>query len=232
MPNFGIIAEGPTDQVIIDNILSGYFGDHDQEPVVNPIQPPIPLGANPGGWDQVFKCLQRKDHELALQFNDFIIIHIDTDVQEESGFDVPRRIDNRELSVLERIDKVIQRLKREMDAHFFEANGDKIIFAIAVDSIECWLLPLYHPENPEKIPNCIDTVNKSLRKANKNALSAGKTKYVRAYEDASSPYRKRKILVSSVVKNTSFNRFFESLNRAIDLFTINSTNDSPPKLYE
>ena len=42
MLKFGIIAEGPTDQIVIENILLGYFQDQDDEPVINPIQPRAP----------------------------------------------------------------------------------------------------------------------------------------------------------------------------------------------
>ena len=32
MLKFGVIAEGPTDQTVIENILLGYFEDQDDEP--------------------------------------------------------------------------------------------------------------------------------------------------------------------------------------------------------
>lgn len=71
MLTFGVIGEGPTDQTVIENILLGYFADQEDEPVINPIQPPRPLDETPAGWGQVFQCLKRKDHEGALQFNDY-----------------------------------------------------------------------------------------------------------------------------------------------------------------
>ena len=92
MLKFGVIAEGPTDQTVIENILLGYFEDQEDEPDIQSIQPPRPLTRHrPAGWTLVFKSLERKDHEGALQYNDYLVIHIDTDVQEEPGFDVPRR---------------------------------------------------------------------------------------------------------------------------------------------
>ena len=63
MLKFGIIAEGPTDQIVVENILLGYFG---AEIVVNPIQPPRPLTENPAGWGHVFKCLERRNYDGAL----------------------------------------------------------------------------------------------------------------------------------------------------------------------
>lgn len=69
MLRFGVIAEGPTDQTVIENILLGYFEDYEDEPDVRYIQPPRPLTEKPGGWGHVFRSLERKDHEGALQYN-------------------------------------------------------------------------------------------------------------------------------------------------------------------
>ena len=65
------------------------------------------------------RAWSRKDYEGALQYNDYLVIHIDTDVQEEPGFDVPRREGGKELSVSERVDRVIARLKQNIDAGFY-----------------------------------------------------------------------------------------------------------------
>ena len=80
MPTIGVIAEGPTDQTVIENILLGYFEESDDDTDIRFVQPSRPLGEDPGGWGLVFKSLERKDHEGALQFSDFLVIHIDTDV--------------------------------------------------------------------------------------------------------------------------------------------------------
>src|SRR5262245_19879490 len=80
---FGVIAEGPTDQVVIENILVGYFGEDNI--VVNPVEPPRPLDETPGGWGRVIKCLERDDHEGFLQYNDYLVIHIDADTQDDYG---------------------------------------------------------------------------------------------------------------------------------------------------
>lgn len=211
MPTFGVIAEGPTDQKVIENILLGYFeseGDID----VRFVQPTHPLGEDPGGWGHVFKSLERNDHEGALQYNDFLIIHIDTDVQEEKGFDVPRRENGVELKIPDRIDRVIARLKKEMDKDFLETNEDKIIFAIAVDTIECWLLPHWNDRKSMKITGCLEAVNNALRKANKDALWNGTRKFVNAYNVASGHFGRRKRLVAVKNKNPSLKIFIEALD--------------------
>jgi hypothetical protein len=209
---FALIAEGVTDQTVIENILLGYFEDQEDEPVVNPIQPPRPLTDKPAGWGHVFQRLKRKDHENALQFNDYLVIHIDTDVQEEPGFDVPRREMGRELSVSDRVDRVMARLKKDIDAAFFQANAHRILFAIAVDSIECWLLPLLHDKRKAaKITGCLESANQALRKADQDALSARENKFPRAYEKASSGYRKRQTLIQLQNRNPSLELFIKQL---------------------
>ena len=73
----------------------GYFGA-EEEPVVNHVQPPRdarPKGSGPapGGWTLVLRSLRAGDHRKALQLNDYVVVHIDTDVCEEPGYDVSRR---------------------------------------------------------------------------------------------------------------------------------------------
>jgi hypothetical protein len=213
MLKFGIIAEGPTDQTVIENILLGYFEDQEDEPAINPIQPPRPLLDTPAGWGLVFKSLERKDYEGALQFNDYLVIHIDTDVQEEAGFDVPRREGGKELAVSDRVDRVIIRLKQDIDNDFELANAHRILFAIAVDTIECWLLPLLcDVKKAAKTTGCLESANRALRKADRNGLSAREKKFIEAYEEASSNYRKRKTLLECRDRNPSLELFIMQLD--------------------
>lgn len=210
---FGIIAEGPSDQTVIENILLGYFHEQEEEPVINYIQPPHPMLETAAGWTNVFNSLRRKDYEGALQYNDFLVIHIDTDVQEEPGFDVPRRVDGNELTVSERVEKVIQRLKNEIETDFLTANSHRILFAIAVDTIECWLLPLlYNDKKAAKITGCIEAANRALRRAGRNGLSAGENKFIAAYEEVSCEYRRRKTLMDCHDKNPSLKLFINALH--------------------
>ena len=39
MPTFGLIAEGPTDHVVLENILVGYFNDPDLTQSIRELQP-------------------------------------------------------------------------------------------------------------------------------------------------------------------------------------------------
>ena len=54
---------------------------------MTPIQPPEPIPGEakpPGGWTLVFRSLAQGDHLEALARNDYVVIHIDTDVSEDS----------------------------------------------------------------------------------------------------------------------------------------------------
>lgn len=67
MASFAIVAEGITDQRVIDNIITGYFGDDAEEPIVNYVQPLLDTtGAKaepePGGWGMVLKFLELGKH--------------------------------------------------------------------------------------------------------------------------------------------------------------------------
>ena len=228
MLKFGVIAEGPSDQAVIENILLGYFQNEAEEPVINPVQPPpTPPGA-PGGWTLVFESLKRGDPQKALQFNDYVVIHIDTDVQEESGFDVAKREQGKELSVPDRIARVIDRLKKEIDVEFLKANVHRLLFAVAVDSIECWLLPLlFDKKKAGKTTGCLKAANDALRKANRNGLSAGETKFPLAYDQASRDYTKRKKLMELHDKNPSLELFVQQLDNLQNRLAANQQGELP-----
>jgi hypothetical protein len=222
---FAIVAEGLTDQLVIQNILLGYFEDEDEEPVINFVQP-LPATTSlpdpPAGWTRVFEALRRGEPQKALQFHDYLVIHIDTDVQEEDGFGVSRREEGKELSIPQRIERVITRLERDIDAAFYRDNTQRFLFAVAVDTIECWLLPLlYKNKKAEKTTGCLEAANTALRKANKNGLFAGETKFPRAYDQASDDFTKRKNLMKHRGKNPSLKLFIKQLDDLQSRLTAN-----------
>ena len=219
MLRFGIIGEGICDQVVIENVLLGYFQEQAEEPVVNYIQPPFAppnQDPKPGGWTLVFNSISIKDPERALQFNDYLVIHIDADVQEEAGFDVPRCEGGKELSVDDRIDRIANRLRGEMNESFWQANAHRVLFAIAVDAIECWILPMLCDRNKaKKTAGCLTTANYALRKRNRHALSAGGDKFPKVYEEESRHYRKKKVLLEVGRLSPSLNRFISRLEEVV-----------------
>lgn len=218
MPTFGIIAEGISDQRVIQNILKGCFGPDIDDSDVRFVQPPLDeSGAAyaPGGWTLVFAALRQGKHEEALQFNDYVIVHIDTDRAEDKGYDVPYREGERELGAEELIQRVRQRLLREVDGAFFAKYQDRLIFAVAVHATECWLLPLLfgnQDAKASKTTGCLDAVNRERIRKNLKPLSDGDNKQLRIYEEASREYKKPRILTACKDKNPSLKVFVDALN--------------------
>jgi hypothetical protein len=219
MATFGIIAEGITDQIVIENILRGCFEDEDEEPIVNYAQPLLDQtgrSAAPaaGGWTLVLDYLARGEHLKALQWNDYLVIQIDTDVSEQKGYDVPWREGGKELTPRELTGKVIERLKGLIGEDVCARHGHQLLFAVAVHGIECWLMPLFFSnKKAAKIAGCLQTVNNERRKKNQAPLSKadGEDKSPRAYGDASRPYAKRKLLLEHHDKNPSLCAFVEQV---------------------
>ncbi|WP_019499423.1 hypothetical protein [Pseudanabaena sp. PCC 6802] len=163
---FAGITEGITDQIIIENILAGYFNPDIDVNWLQPLRDTTDANrsSNYGGWSQVFEYCQSDDFKEAFQFNEYIIVQIDTDVSEEH-YDVPHRDCDGELSPEKLIENVITKFKSSIGEDFYSQNEDKIIFAIAVHSTECWLLPLYYSDKKKaKIINCLSTLNQALAK--------------------------------------------------------------------
>jgi Domain of unknown function (DUF4276) len=212
MPSFGVISEGSTDQAVIKNILCGYFGE---EPDTTQIQPPS--DSEPGGWTVLFKCFEAGRHKEALQHNDYLIVQIDTDVSEHKGYDVPRRdSEGKEFTPEELAGKVIERLKRAMGEEFCRDYSERLIFAISVHSLECWLLPLLFDSEPTsagKIAGCLSAANNKLRRLDQATLSDPneEKKDLAVYRKISKAYQKRKSLRGVYQKNPSLRLFIEQL---------------------
>jgi hypothetical protein len=206
MISFGLITEGLTDQIVIENILAGYFKNPDL--TINPLQPERDKDDENkfkgyGSWSQVFAYCSLRDFQESFQFNDYIIIQIDTDVSQDYG--IPQQDENGEFTPQELIVKVIEKFKQEIGEDFYSKCQQRIIWAISVHSIECWLLPLYYKDNKKsKFKNCLETLNKELVKKHDFTIYAKKPEY---YRDISKQYRKHKDLMDCYQHNPSLKSF-------------------------
>ncbi|MBP0017050.1 MAG: phage tail protein [Cyanobacteria bacterium SBLK] len=208
MARFGIIAEGITDQVVIENILMGYFDTSDLD--IIDLQPKRNKDASSfGGWEQVLRYCQEEDWEETFQLVDYVIIHIDTDVCEHPNFNIPKYEAGRELSVKELRDRTIQKLQTLIGETFYSQFSEQFFFAIAIHSIECWLLPLYCSETKqaEQIKNC--------EKRLKRALTGELAKFTKTYDDydrlSENYYLNPKKFPQYYPKNPSFQLFIEDI---------------------
>ncbi|MEG3927398.1 phage tail protein [Microcoleus sp. T3_D1] len=207
MISFGLIAEGLTDQIVIEDILAGYFKSAYIE--VTPLQPKRDKSKT-GGWTLVFDYCRSKKIQQAFQFIDYIIIQIDTDVSEDYG--VAKQDENGEFNPQQLIAKVIEKFRNAIGDNFYSRYQQQIIFAISVHSIECWLLPLYYTDKKKqaKVKNCLDTLNLQLAKKHKFTIDAN-AKNPEYYRVISEQYRKPKVLMKHYADNPSLKTFIEEI---------------------
>ena len=222
--DFAIVAEGLTDQIILRHILVGFFGNWEEEPTITFVQPLYDTtgqktAPSPGGFDQVIKYLESKRFREALQFNRYLVIHLDTDVSEQYG--VSKHDGERERTVEELIDAVTGRLRSLIDEATLAAHGHRFLFAIAVHSSECWLLPLCFVGSQQakqrKITGCLSAANHALRKSNKPPLSTGEGKNEHkdpaAYTAIARQYGRQKTLLEHRDDNPSLSIFLDALEQ-------------------
>ncbi|MCA9709073.1 MAG: hypothetical protein KDK70_24725 [Myxococcales bacterium] len=222
MTTIAILSEGRTDQEVIEQVLLGFFERADDLEIHKIFPPEIPLPGEPeaGGWTVLRRRLADGDHRQALRFNDYVVIHIDTDVCEDAGFDVPRRApatgDALDPNALRTA--VIERLIEWLGEGFYAAHGHRVLFAIAVESIECWLLPLLEdkPAKQRKIAGCRVAADAALQRAGRRLLGADDR--VRVYANEAAPYRKRKTLLKKGPLSPSLGAFLDELTgRGIEI---------------
>ena len=216
MDDFALVTEGPSDQAVLENILFGYFKEQ-REPAVNRELP------NPqddkGGWTLLFQYLREKKFRDAFQLNRYLIIQVDTDVSEEPGFDVPHHDEHGPLTPDELVEKIIERLKEEIGEPYLTIYAGKFIFAIAMDEIECWVLPLWYEDaHAESITGCIAKLGhcaklkKELKEQRLRWIRPEEKKYT-SYAYASRGYRKPKPLAEIGRKNPSLALFLDQLDQ-------------------
>ncbi|MCK5539270.1 MAG: hypothetical protein KAI79_20780 [Bacteroidales bacterium] len=87
MVTFGLITEGITDQIVIENILMGYFDSNEDDIDFKELQPlkDATDECGYGGWSKVLEYCKSSKFKGTLRFNDYIIIQIDTDVSDAYG---------------------------------------------------------------------------------------------------------------------------------------------------
>lgn len=213
MTLFGLVAEGPSDHAVLENILLGLFDEEDISDEITILQPLRDATEQEaikafGGWYKVFEYCRSSDFRGAFQDVQYLVIQIDTDVSEEIHYDVKQTDeDGIKLSP----EKLIMKVKDKFSAiitsafgeAFFHSIKDRLLFAISVNEIECWLLPLYYTDKTKMASNNCDY--KLHQKA--GAFS----KEYRAYSRISKNYQKAKILKKSYPDNPSFRIFIEDI---------------------
>ncbi len=214
MITFGLITEGITDQIVIDNILAGYFNTSDID--VNVLQPlhdetDKNRSVSYGGWYDVFEYCKSCRFKKAFQNNHYIIVQIDTDRSEDTHYDIPQHENGKPLNPEQLIEKVVEKCKGLIGERFYEQYKDRILFAIAVHSIECWLLPLCYSDKKRaaEIKGCFNRLNRQLRRKENYVINKRRDDY----EKVSSQYCRHKTLMNLYKNNPSLKFFIEEIQR-------------------
>ena len=112
----------------------------------------------------------------------------------------PRDKEGKELSPEELIARVKSAIVSWIGSDFYQQFQSHMLFAIAVHSIECWLLPLYFTDKKrEKTKNCLDTLNQALKKQG-FTIDRKAPEY---YRKIAEPYSKKKTLMQLQSRNPS-----------------------------
>ena len=213
MAKFALACEGITDQIVIENILCGFYKNYDDlDEEIQPLQPPYDVSTQKqkegefGGWEMLLEYLSAKRFRDDVLNSNYIIIQIDTDISEHPNFNVSQH----NLSPEEIIKKVRERLIAQIDSKitFYNIHQEKIIFAISVHALECWILPLYKTYSNEKIIGCYNTLEKESKK-----IKVEKT--YSTYNKLTKDFLKYKKLMNIVPQNSSLEIFINSLPSSI-----------------
>lgn len=219
---FALISEGASEHKIVKNIIERYFSD--QDPLVTMIQPMVMDGkqVQTGGWVEVIKYCRSEKLEDILIENNFLIIQIDTDQCQNHPFSVTiTPIDNTKTIYT----KVIEKLSSFILPEIYEKYLNRIIFAVCIDTIECWLIPIYYRDNRRsKESNCIKYLNMELVRKNitpinpnnKNTNNSNAT-----YDIILKNWRKKSSLLESAIDQYSLNEFINNLNLKTNIYKNN-----------
>lgn len=145
MASFALITEGITDQVAISAVL---YGLYDEEPEIRPVQPlrdatDEARQGNFAGWEKVFEYCSLDDFAAIFATNDYAIIQVDTDVCGHVNFPVALVDENGDRSPADLVNAVIAFIRAKIPPAVLATYGDRIVYAISVHSLECWLLPIH-----------------------------------------------------------------------------------------
>ncbi|RKZ78365.1 MAG: hypothetical protein DRR19_26525 [Candidatus Parabeggiatoa sp. nov. 1] len=214
----GIIAEGTTDQAVLENILKGL--GYDESDII-PIRPDLSMDETDkqfynvdtfGGWEYVKKdCIERTklDEFFLIADNQSIIIQVDTLEINQTQLLIQKPQKPNNPNYVQELKEYAQRLRQSvidiinewLQNHYQE----KLLYAICIEEMESWILTIYTKKDTQTSANPKETLKYVL----KGKLSVGDK---RCYKEISKPFRKRKKLLLYSQLNDSLQAFIDSLS--------------------
>jgi hypothetical protein len=211
MKKFGIVGEGYTDKVVIENILCGFFTEQDREEEINHLPE-----SDKGGWEVICNYLASMDFRFDVSNHEKLILQIDSDIttKEEDArkFGVFYQDEHgNELSAEALIANIIIQLVNKINtgkSGFYELYADKIIFAICVHCTECWLVA-YYTNDATVIHDC----DKKLQEIKlPNNIQFSKKQKSGCHAKLSEPFLNKDNIDIVAQKSPSFNLFIQQLH--------------------
>ena len=216
MKQFALVTEGVTDYLVLKPILQNYFSE---EPIIRQIRPEINDSEHetggPGGFRQVLDFCKSDSINEILKENDFVVIQIDSDVSPSRGFGIPHKINGFDIELTELYTSIIDHLKSLFPVSVAPISFNKIIFAIGIHSIECWLIPVLAPEGPNITHLCLTILNDELREAGMFQIPKRRKNSTRSkdsYSKLTKAFSSKKEITRIANYNVGFKKFVESLN--------------------
>jgi hypothetical protein len=210
MASFALVTEGITDQEVIAAILYGFYEEEPDIREAQPVRDETDEHRQGGfaGWEKVFEYCGLPHFEQIFLTNDYAVIQVDTDVAEHPNFGVPLTAGGKDRAEADIIAAVKDVLVARIGAAVYAKYAARILFAIAVHSIECWLIPAYEntPGKRKRVKQCANHLAPALAKHNIDFKKDSRT-----YEKVAKLLLKRKNLDMYIEHNVSFKAFVTSL---------------------
>ncbi len=207
---FLIAGEGLTDFIVLQNLLRGFFNDKNLSATRL-----LPKDKEPVGWGNLFNYLTAEEFKQAVPFSDYTIVQIDTGTSQEWKKDITS-IDSKTTDLIPFIEAIKTVLINKMGFDFYNENKDKILFAICVHDIECWLLPFNAtlPAHQKKMVGCVNAIEKL---ANEKGFSINEKNYAggKHYDILSKPMRGNGELITKGKLNESLSFSFMNYQKSL-----------------
>jgi hypothetical protein len=174
----------------------------------------LPREKEPVGWSNLFKYLNSQEFKDAFDFAEFVVVQIDTGTCEDWKENI-KNIGDDDTQIESFIKKVKEILIKKIGDEFYSLHKEKILFAICVHDIECWLLP-FNTDKRAIYSKMVGCQNAIERIANKNEFSIDQKGYQESkyYDDLSKDMKKYKILMQNYSLNPSLRIFINTLLEA------------------
>lgn len=216
---FAFITEGPSEHRILKHIVHKYFKELEYLDIeINQIQPKMTNGkqASVGGWNEVLKYCSRPELKDIFVENDYLIIQLDTDQSETAPFSISHsKSGGIAKTSTELFVEVQDKMIALMGSEIWGEYRHRILFAICIHTIECWLLPLFAP--PKKavaIRKCLSTLNMELHKKKINPIpnkDKNNPQSIRTYETVLKNWRRKQDIIDSSMYSFGFEKLVEAL---------------------